>query len=316
MKRAILFFWILTVFVSVSSAAAQAQQAKSDDIAGEIFGTPVPMGNYYFAKRALMAFGTKWGAEPKTPQELEERVWDNLILSFEAFRRNIEVSRQELEDEVTRTLKDEKVSFDWKKDKGAYAKWLEGKLKENSELFENQLRYLIQIQKLRQQVLDSIAPEVREEEAYQEFLNEYNTLETELAQFDNPAPAKAFYKNAKANRKFWEEQRRENPKLFRQPGFVALEFLMDMWKFPKDDLYKMLKAKIGTIYPPIPIYGGKTGVVRVTKVRVAKKSEFPKLRQSYYEQIKMKKKYAFLDEWWKKFKEEANIKVYKKIAAQ
>src|SRR4030042_385115 len=219
--RRILLLGIIMMGLAVSVTLGQDTKNQTSDIAGEIFGTPVSLGNYYFAKRALMVFGTKWGPEPTNAQETEDLVWENLLLSFEAFKRGIEVSQEELDDEITRTLKSEKVDFAWKENKEAFDAWLKEKINENSELFSNQMRYLIQIQKLRQQVLDSINPSVSEEEAFKAFLNEYNTLDTELAQFDNSKDAGDFYKKAKSNPKFWDRQVKDNPKLFRRPGFVG-----------------------------------------------------------------------------------------------
>lgn len=308
--RRILFSSILTVFVLYTLPAAGETSGEDNGVAGELFKTAVPAGNYYFAKRALTVFGARWRPEPKTEEAVEDYIWEDLLLSFEAFRRNIEVSQQELDDEITKTLKSEKADFDWKEDKDAYQKWLKERLNEDSGLFTNQLRHLIQIQKLRQQVMDSLTPQASEEEAFQEFLNEYNTLELELAQFDNLKEAEAFYDNLKTDPNFWEGQIKENPALFRRPGFVALEFLMNMWEFPKEDLYKMLSMEIGAVCPPVRIYGGKYGAAKISKVRRADESEFPKLRQSYYEQIKMKKRYEGFNEWLKGFKEEADIKRY------
>lgn len=304
------FLCFLLAFSAFSSWAAEGE--KPEDIAGEIFGVKVPLENYYFAKRALMVFGTRWGRTPRTLEEVEERVWENLILSYEAFRRNIEVTQEELETEITKILKNEKVEFDWQQDKEAFEEWLKERLNENRELFENQLRYLIQIKKLRQQVLDSIEPEVTEEEAYQEFLNEHNTLSVELVEFDNLEDAEIFYKELTKDSDSWEKKRKSNPKIFKKPGFVALEFLMDMWKIPKDDLYKMLDLDIGAFYSPAPIYGGKYGVFQILKKRIADESRFPDLRNSYYKQIEMKKKYKGLQTWLEEFKEKANIKVYVK----
>ena len=50
-------------------------------------------------------------------------------------------------------------------------------------IFENQIRHLLQIQKLRQQVMDSITPSVSLNEAKQEFRNEYNSLSLEVVEF-------------------------------------------------------------------------------------------------------------------------------------
>ncbi|MGE5197078.1 MAG: hypothetical protein ACM3IL_01060 [Deltaproteobacteria bacterium] len=304
---------VIFAFTQSAACAQQAPQSKSEEPVGEFsgFGVKVSRGNYYFAKSAIMVFGTQWGSAVQTPEELDQRTWEDLLLSYEAFRRGIKVEDKEFEEELTKMLKAEKVSFDWQKAPDAYAKWIKDKTQEPRELFENQLRHLIQLRKLRQQVMDGISPQVNEEEAFQEFLNEYNTLSVEMAQFENLEAAKSFYAKIKNKPKLWEKEIKENPRLFRKPGFVALEFLMEMWKFPKDDLYKMLGLDIGAVYPPIPIYSGKFGVCRIMEKRLADKEQFPKLKQSYYAQIEMKKKYGALAAWFQKLKDDAKIKVYK-----
>lgn len=289
---------------------AEEKQLQKEEFAGEFqgWGIKVPLGNYYFIKGAIVLFGTRWGASPQTPEELEERTWDQLLLSYEAFRRDIKVEQKEVEEEITKTLSSEKITFDWKQDKEAYAKWLKDRTGETIELFENQLRHLLQLEKLRQQVLETIKPAVTEQEAYQEFLNEYNTLELELVQFDEQKDAESYYQKMK-DPALWEAEAKKDPKFAKRPGFVSLEFLMDMWKIPKDDLYKMLTQEENSTYPPTTVYKGY-GVFRILKKRVAQESEFPKLRDSYFKQVEMIKKYEGLKLWLKQLKEEAKIKKY------
>ena len=68
--------------------------------------------------------------------------------------------------------------------------------------------------------------------------------------------AKDFYEKIGRVTNAWEDRKRQEPKKFRRPGFVALDFLINMWGFQKEDAYKMLKEKIGSYYPPAPIYKG------------------------------------------------------------
>ncbi len=310
---AVLMTSLFLFFNQALLSAETEQDKKAEEVAGKIFGAPVSMGNYYFAKRALMVFGVKWGSEPANEEELEAKVWDNLLLSFEAFRRGIEVSVPEVEEEISKTLKSEKLDFNWKENKVAFDEWLKVKMNENSELFTNQLRYLIQIKKLREQVVAGFSPIVTEEETHQEFLNEYNTLELELAQFDSLKDAQDFFKKIKNNTKLWEKEMKKNPKISRRPGFVALEFLMDMWKVPKDALYEILKINEGAIYPEIvTIYSNKSAAIRLIKKKVAQEEEFVKLKQSYFDQVTLKKKYESLDNWFKNLRKEADIEVFVK----
>ncbi len=121
--------------------------------------------------------------------------------------------------------------------------------------------------------------------------------------------AEEFYKKAKANLKFWDEEKIKRPADFKRPGFVALEFLMDIWKIPKDAAFDMVKMKKGAIYPPAPIYKGY-GVFRVLEAGQANEKEFDKFKTSYYEQIRRRKKYEGLDKWFVDLKKQANIKIY------
>lgn len=313
----VLFACILTIVIRVSYAQEIEQKPaaqtapKQEEFAGEFSGwdVKVPLGNYYFIKGAITVFGTRWGQVPVKPQDWEERIWEQLVLSYEAFRRDISVEQKELDDEITKTLGSEKVTFDWKTDKEGYAQWLKDKIGEPVELFENQLRHLLQLEKLRQQVLDSIKPTVTQQEAYQEFLNEYNTLELELLQFDELKDALSFYDKAKDSASWDKEVKRFPKESVKHPGFVSLEFLIDMWKIPKDDLYKMLKLEVNSIYPPVPIYKGH-GVFRILKKRIAVDSDFARQRESYFKQVQTLKKYEGLQSWLKQLKAEAKIKTY------
>lgn len=294
------------------SAAAEQVQVRNSEIAGEIFSVPVSLENYYFAWGIIQVFGTRWRGIPQTDEETEGQIWLELILSYEAFRRDIQVDRKELEGEITKILGNQKVSFNWKENKQDYEKWVKENVNMPVTLFENQIDHLLKIEKLRKQVMDSINPEVTEEEAIQEFRNEHNTLSVELVQFDDLVKAQEYYKKAKNNPSFWDEEKKNNPDSFKSPGFVALEFLMHMWKFPKEDLYKMIELKEETIYPPTPIYKGY-GVLKILKTRHAVEEDFPKFRNSYYDQIKMQKKYEGFQEWLADLKIKANIKTYIKL---
>ena len=66
--------------------------------------------------------------------------------------------------------------------------------------------------------------------------------------------------------------------------------------------------KENEIYPPAPIYKGY-GVFKILEVRHAVKEDFPKYRQSYYEQVKMQKKYKGFYQWLEDLKKKANIKI-------
>jgi len=470
-RRKMLCFCVVSLFVFLSVCIDVSQGADtrsfvdkvkgrdaSSEIAGEFFGIPVPLSNYYFARRVVETFNAPWRPVPKNKKELEDLTWQELLLSYEAYRRGIKAMDVEINSYIDKILRQEKVSFNWHTDKEAFRRWVEDKLKEPVELFRNQVAHLIKLNKLREQVIDSIEPDVTEKEAYQKFLDEYNTLSVELIQFDDLKKAQSFYgqimrslpkgaldkliwddlilsyeaykrkiksderivkgtiaellwdnnvrfnwkKNKKALKEWikdnigvsedvfrkrisfiskidklrqdiyagneqpvdknkiydnilrkyktikrayikfpkifrvspsrvfifkslkdaedfyrkvrreagpWGDKKRKDPKQFRRPGFVALDFLIHMWKFKRDDAYNMLKLEPGDYYHPAPIYKGYA-VFKILNIRKADPREFEKRRQYYFKRVGMIKKYEGFKQWLKDLKEEADIKIY------
>ena len=255
------------------------------------------------------------GGIPNNREQLERRVWDDLLLSYEAYCRQISVKREDLEAKIGEALKGDQVSFNWKEDPGLYAQWVKETLGGPVEIFENQMWHLVQIEKLRAQVLDSIDRAVTEEEAFQEFLNEYNNLSVELAEFDELNKAQEFYQKVMEYPLFWEREAKKDKKednehrSFRRPGFVALEFLIEMWKFPKDTVYEMIEMEIGDVHSPAPIYEGY-GVFKVLDIRRADEQTFPKRRASYFDQLRTRKKYQGFNKWLEDLRDDADIQVY------
>lgn len=296
-------------------AAAPAVPEKEPQYAGKFFDTRVPLENYFFVKNVTAIFGNKWAPPTDDPKKKEEHIWEQLLLSYEAFRRGITVDQKEVDQEIDRMLAAEKVTFDWKTNKEAYAAWAKEKINAPVEFIENGVRYLLQIEKLRNRIMDSITPEVNEQEARQEFLNEYNTLGVEVVQFDEKKDAETFYRKVKSVPNSWEEEKLKRPKDFRRPGAVSLEFLMDIWKFPKEAVYRMMKMKPGAIHGAEPIYKG-WGVFKVLDMRKADEKEFPKHRNAYLEQIKRRKQMDGLGSWIRDLKDQAKIEVYSDVVAQ
>jgi len=313
MKKLIIY----SIMVSTVGALLFATMSTSQEqkIAGTFYGDDVSKENYMFVMRIVTSFRTPWGVIPRDRKQAEKRVWDELILSYEAHRRQITVGKKELENKITETLKGDNVSFNWKESPDEYEQWVKKSLNESVELFENQMNHLVQVKKLREQVLDSIDPSVTEEEAFQEFLNENNSLSVKLGEFDTLVEAQQFYERVKNDPDEWERAVKEDYKsipedrMFRQPGFVALEFLIEMWKFPRKAVFDMIEMEIGEIYPPEPIYEGY-GVFKILDVRRADESNFSKRKESYFKQLRSRKKYNGFKDWLSNLRENADIQIY------
>jgi len=207
-------------------------------------------------------------------------------------------------------LEANQVTFNRQKDQDSYVKWVKEKTGEPAEVFENQIRHLLQLEKLRQQVLESIKPMVMDEEAHEQFYRENSSLSPEIVEFDDKQKADEFYNKASRNKKFWEDEKAKEPKRFRYITPVSLAFLMDIWRIPESALYKMMKMSKGSIYPATPIYKG-FGVFKVIGRKAASDVDYKKSKYNYYEKVRKRKEYEGFDNWFKGLREGANIIVYK-----
>jgi hypothetical protein len=214
-----------------------------------------------------------------------------------------------VEKEIESILKSGGADFAWKENKDAYAKWIKTKTNEPVELFENQLKHLLEVQKLREQVMAEMKPQVTNKEVYQAFLDEHNSLGVELMEFEKKETAAEFYKKAKSDPGFWEAEKKLRPSEFKNIGTVTLIFLMDLWRFQRSALYRMMSMKDGDVYGPSPIYKGY-GVFKVMAKKPADVSQYRKAKDSYSEKVKGRKKYEALGKWFEDLKKEAHIIKY------
>ncbi len=290
-------------------------QVERPKVAGRIFGVDVSMDNYLFARAAGAVFGGSWGRQAKTPEELEEGTWEDLILSYEAFRRGVEVPQEKVDEEIGKLLKAEQATFDWKQDRQAFEDWVQERLGESVVLFENQLKHLIQLKMLRDEVREGFDPEVTEKEALAKYITEYNSLELQLVRFDSLEEAEAYFAKVKKRPKIWTrdfKRNKENKDYIKTTGFVSFEWLMDAWKIPRKDLDAMLEEEVGAFYGPTPLYKGYA-VHKVLKKRPAVPEEFDEKKlEQYLKRVRTIKQFKELQKWQEQLFELADKEVYVK----
>jgi len=278
---------------------------------GEIFDVKVPLSNYNFVKATVQLFGSRGKNPPVAAQDIEDATWEQLLLSLVAFSKNVTVTDQEIQDEITNMLQAENAGFDWKTDKAAYEGWLKEKVRVPATVFENQVRHLLQIDKLRNLVRDGMNPEIPETQARQEFMMDKSKLNLELVKFAEEKEADEFYKKVKGRFRVWEKEKKRNPKIFKRPGFVTLTYLNKLWSIPQDALEKMLEKDKDEIYPPRAMYKG-WGIFKILEKKVADEAGFLQEKEGYYEKVRNRKKNEGLSEWIRQLKVQAKIKIYPK----
>lgn len=283
------------------------EPSPSGAVAGYLFGVAVPLDNYEFAKRVSYLF-PRPGQERLTGADRERAIWEALILHYESFREGVTVSEEELERRINGVLRDEKQSFTRSGDPAAYAKWVQERIGEDTPLFENQMRYLLQVDKLKDTIRDSRVVTVTEDEMRQEFLNEKNHVGGEIALFGTREEADAFYQQVKAPGA-WDKRKAEQPERIRPFSTITLEAIMVLWGVPKDQIYAFHAMELGSVGPPMPFGPNQWGVLRLLDKRTGDLADFPKERDAYSAQLRQRKQYEALNQWVEDLKASAQLKV-------
>ncbi len=276
------------------------------EIAGEIFGVPVPMGNYYFAKRV---HGTFQSPEERkmTPEEMEKNVWNNLILSYQASIKKIEVTDKEFDEWTDSVLTALDLKFTRTQDPEKYKEWIEGTLKATVELFENQMRYLATIEKLKREMINEMQVTVTEDELKSDFMNTENHVGGEYTLFETKKEADDFYA-ANHEQSKWEEYKKANADKVKPFMLITLQAIIDLWGVPHDQIYEFHAMPLGTVGKPLP-FGTQTGVFRLLEKRTGDLTNFEAQREKLKPRVEARKKYQARNDWLEEIVKQANLKV-------
>lgn len=295
-----------------TAASAPADPIVRPDLeapAGEIFGVPVSVGNYAFAAQVAAMYSAPWGAADVPEDQRQAHIWENLMLHYEGTRQGITVSDDEVEDLVNQFLSSAKQPFTRRGDSAAYERWVSQAAGESVGLFENQMRYLLQIRKFKEQIFETQQVEATDEEALQEFRNERNHVGGEMAVFNAKSDADAFYGTAQSPKQ-WEKMKAAGQQEIRPVALMTLEAYIDLWSIPKAQIEAFHAMELGVVGPPMPFGTTQWCVYRLLEKRVADPEEFPNVRDSYVKQVQMKKKFEARARWIESFKQSANLKIF------
>lgn len=294
----------------LSSYGYTAKDIWENPIVGEAFGKLITNKEFYYYYKTALIF-TRQGTEKEEERTEEDRIqeaWQNLIFNWEAKSLGITVDREELEAELRRLLKEKNIEYGTPE----YAGWVKTNFGEDVDVFERRVEDLLRINKL---INEKSNPEVTvtEEEMKEKFLNQYNSFESEYILFNNAQEAKDFAERCKKNPRLWYDTYQEKKSLGQKGAawinIMSLEALIDLWKIPKEDAYRILESKEGDFIPAKNYYGDC--VFRLLYRRKADLKEYDEKKQEYYRKMLTRaKKYKIVKAYFDDLFKRANYRDY------
>jgi peptidylprolyl isomerase len=169
--------------------------------------------------------------------------------------------------------------------------------------FERRIRGLLTINKLNKVKMDQNVT-VSEEEMREKFFNQRNSFEGEYIGFDSAAEAEAFMQRVQAQPVLWKETFDRKREELGQKGaawinMMTLEAMIDLWKMPKEDAYRVHGLQEGDFAVAKEYYGD--AVFRLLFKTTAKEEDYTEeRRESYRQTLTSMKKHqsaqAYLDD--------------------
>ena len=270
-------------------SAYDFQEIVRTDVVGEAFGAPVKNEEFLYHFRTASLFTRSGGGQAERDDEdRRQEAWQNLVFVKEARDQGVIVPREEVVAELKRLLFEKNVEYGTEQ----YTRWVIDTFAEDPKTFEHRIEDLLTINKLLKIKLD---PEVTvtEEEMKEKFLNQYNSFESEYILFENdPTAAGEFAANCAKNPKLWFDTYQSKKSLGQKGAswinIMSLEALIDLWKIPKDDAYRILNSKEGDFIVAKQFYGD--AVFRLLDSRKADLKEYTEAKQQYYREMLTKSK--------------------------
>jgi peptidylprolyl isomerase len=298
--------WISLFTISVNTAVAQ-ESRRDPNVIGQAFGKPVTARefNYYLITSSLF---TRTGMAERDEEEIRAEAWQNLIYVHEARELGISVSRGDLEKELKRLMAEKDIEYGSED----YKAWPKMSLGEDVKTFERRIDDLLTVNKF---MMEKGNPEVvvTGEEMEQKFRNQYNSFESEYIKFDTEEETKEYAKKFKEDpvlwKKTWDEKKPLGQKGASWINTMSLEALIDLWKIPKEDAYRILSHKKGDFIASKFFYGD--AVFRLLSKREADMEKYDDKKKEYYRtNITRYRKQKIVKEYFENLLKRADYKDY------
>jgi len=224
------------------------------EVVGDAFGLPVSRKDFLYYYKIAALFTRHGDKKDRTDEDRRQEAWENLIFVKEARALGLFVPKEELHQELKRLLFEKDVVYGGDQ----YVLWVAANFHESPEIFERRIEDLLFINQLMKLKSDPQVT-VTEAQVKENYFNQYSSFESEYILWPNEQEAREFAAKCRKNPRLWKETF-DAKKPLGQKGaawinIMSLSALIDLWKIPREDTYRILNSKKGDFIPAKNIYG-------------------------------------------------------------
>lgn len=306
-KNTKLVVWIVVISFTLWGAFSLGVSFKKKGrFAGQVFGKTITFQEYnrFYRMHEIFSSGNPAAEDPAI---LRQQTWMSIIHSREAKRRKIQVTDDEVRNEIKGIFKaqgitDLTASF--------YKQWLKRTLRLSPREFESQLREWIRIQKLVRETFNQAIPLATQEEAKERFLKDSRKIQFRKLKFASVEEAKAFTEKFKKSGS-WEAAVITLPDLFVEN--LELSSMQDFIKNqPLDRAFAdaIYNLEAGDISEPFSSENGYALYYAVSKSQAAESDFNAGKEKEYTDKLTFERRQKQFAEWNFKLLETSHLKDY------
>ncbi len=293
-----LFWGMLLLTGDVSAKELPPRKFSDPNVIGEAFGKGVTESELGYYLKTAALFSRTERKDERTEEEVRIEAWHNMTYRHGAEELGIKISREELEGEIKRLVGEKGVTYGT----AEYKLWTITQLKDEPEVFEKRIEDLLLTNKLLKLKGDAEVV-VTEEDIKEKFYNQYNSFESEYIRFESAQEAEEFLGKLKVDRSLWkktyDEKKSAGQKGAAWINIMSMEALIDLWKIPKEDAYRIHGLSLGDFTVAKFFYGD--AVFRLLQKKEADPAKFDDQKKEYYrktmeQSLKMKLSKEYFDD--------------------
>lgn len=273
-------------------------------LAGRVFGKPVYFQEFNRFYRATQIFSPT--EEPITDaEEIKARTWQNVILSREAKNKKIKITDDQVRNEIYRLLENQGLENTTPQ---FYERWLKANLNETPKNFESQIREILRIQKLVENVQASIGEEPSDEEARDLFIREHRNLSLEILILTDLDEIEEISQKINEGTLSWDTIKEEQKDNIRSTGNIAMDAIINLWQISKDEAYALHAKDIDSVTEEPIKTGQRFALAKILDKQFEDESKFD--LDQYKQKITVRKKQQKIFEWGIQLQERAQLEDY------
>lgn len=300
--------WIVVISFGLGSGYALSTSLKNEGrIAGELFGKDVSFQDFDALYKANQIFSFGGKKPPEDAALLHIQTWQSLMFSYEAKNKKIEISDQDVRDEIARLMKELKIENPTPE---FYDRWVQSSFRMTPQEFEYAIREVLRIQKLISQFNEAPLPAPSEDLTRERFLRQENSLSLEVVPFETELEAKQFHEAVLSQPDKWDSLIKEKSLKNQKTGKIALDAILNLWQIPQTIADSMLKAEPKSVSEPFA-RAGKFSVVRLEEKAPADEKKFDEeFKKKISEQLTNQARYERFAKWMADIEVRAQFKDY------